>query len=1543
MAFQPPALSDHLAWLGYVQPEGLVVSAPALVEAQAIIDRATLGDLQRAFLPHVTNLSTGTDGVSDNEPGIIDLASLFTEFLKWPVGAIDGINPERPLSETLTVSLPEFQETLRPSYAVRHLDARDSSPSPSAPRSPLTAHHSPWLLLVQSHPPTVDLDHPTAETAQNWHASPARKFERLLRETGVSIGLLTNGLVFRLIYAPPKENSGSIEFTVTSMAEVPGRLILGAFHLLLGSWTLFTAPSAARLPALLQRSRDYQATVSEILAEQVLQALYELLRGFEAADAENRGQDRPLRQLATECPGEIYGGLVTVLLRLVFVLFAEDRGLLPTSSLYVRHYSVRGLFERLRADAERNPDTMDSRYGAWAQLLALFRMIHGGCRHPDLKMPPRAGHLFDPDRYLFLEGRVHSGEGGVATQDVQSSPASSGSTGSQRRAVPLLSDGTLHRVLEKLCVLEGERISYRTLDVEEIGSVYQTIMGFAVEPAAGTAIALKGKRKKGGVPAASVITLENLLATPAKERGKWLKEQADTELSGEAEKKLRSATTIDDLLVSLEKRIDRHATPAPVLSAGLILQPTDERRRSGSHYTPRSFTEPIVRKTLEPILAGSGQWRAASGESGAGSGESRAASSEKQVAGGSPHSPLPADILSLKICDPAVGSGAFLVESCRQLADVLVRAWMTHGGRPQVPPDETEELLAMRLIAQRCLYGVDRNPMAVDLAKLSLWLATLAKDHPFTFLDHSIRCGDSLVGLTRRQIECFTWKTEFTTGQLWEPEVRKRTAAALREREVLLGLGDGYGTQQLKREKLESSDEKLDLVRFIGDCAIAAFFAADKEKARQSRRDELAERLGAYLGKGDPRQRPTAEVDALRGERREAIGEPRAASGQKQASDLLAPSSSPLTARNSPPASSSSLLAAPHPPLTFPVLPFHWQIEFPEVFARQNGGFDAIIGNPPYAGKNTIIEGNRENYLDWLLTVHAESHGNADLVAHFFRRAYTLLRNDGVFGLIATNTIRQGDTRYTGLRWICVKGIGTIFAARRRYKWPGSAAVVVSVVWVVKGTIAGPYDLDGKSVPIISAYLFHDGGSENPATLAANAGKSFQGSIVLGMGFTFDDTDKKGVANSLAEMERLIAKDPRNAERIFPYIGGEEVNDSPTHAHHRYVITFADFPLRRDSSIGGKWSTADENQRGNWLRSGVVPEDYPCPVAADWTDLLNIVERKVRPERTDTADKGARETWWQFIRPRWELATALKGRTRTLVIPRVANAGTFSFLPVGMVFSEQLVVCALDSFHAVCVLQSRIHEIWARFLGSSMKDDLRYTPSDCFETFPFPAGWEMNAELEWTGREYYEFRASLMVENNEGLTKTYNRFHDPEENSPQIHRLRDLHAAMDAAVLRAYGWEDLLPRCTCEFLLDYDDEGHTAAETDQLALENQPAPNSSPLAAHHSPLVARRSPKSARHTGRKKLPWRLRWPDDVRDEVLARLLKLNSERAEQERLAGGANPSSPPKPPPSEDQPPGSPVSPPKPPRPPKKPSLKPSAQPLQRDLIPPPQGDLFA
>ena len=531
------------------------------------------------------------------------------------------------------------------------------------------------------------------------------------------------------------------------------------------------------------------------------------------------------------------------------------------------------------------------------------------------------------------------------------------------------------------------------------------------------------------------------------------------------------------------------------------------------------------------------------------------------------------------------------------------------------------------------------------------------------------------------------------------------------------------------------------------------------------------------------------------------------------------------------------------PPLT----PFHWEVQFPEVFERENPGFDAIVGNPPFAGKNTVAASSVAHYSDWLKEAHPESHGNSDLVAHFFRRAFTLVREGGTFGLIATNTIAQGDTRATGLRWICTHG-GAIYNATRRYRWPGQAAVIVSVVHVHRGPWAGTRLLDGAETPEITAFLCHSGGHDDPARLAANAGKSFQGSIVLGMGFTFDDTDKKGVATPQAAMRRLVAENPRNREVIFPYLGGEEVNTSPTHAHHRNVINFLDWPLER-RDIGELWAEADEERRCELRRRPVVPIDYPDPVAADWPDLLEIVEERVKPERLAQKDKVGQRRWWQFLRPRPELRAAIAGLERVLA----TNCGatphhTFAFLPSRTVFANTLALLTFETDSAFCVLQSRPHEVWARFFGSSMKDDLRYTPSDCFETFPLPEHWEKCSDLHAAGREYYEFRAALMTRTDEGLTRLYNRFHDPDEHAPEIVALRDLHAGMDRAVLGAYGWSNIPIKYV--FLPDY-------------AINEE-------------------------ERGRRKRPHRYRWPDEIRDEVLARLLALNAERAEAERAASGA-------------------------------------------------------
>ena len=1260
----------HQEWIGFVQPVGLVVAPTVMVDAQVVPD-SNISGRQRDFRELLEEEGSG----KTTRWRAPDLQKIFLEYLEWKEGDLEDATAH---PNVLVRSLPELGVVLSPTWAVPSDDSDDE-----------------WMMLIRVEEGNTDFDKPP-DDANTWNATRHARFERLLRDTGIPIGLLCNEERIRLIYAPGGESSGHITFDFSEMASPAGRPILAAFDKLLSAHALFVRSKEARLPALLAKSRDAQVEVSTQLSRQVLAALYELLRGF--VDARNgRGE---LTYLASTQPDHLYHGLITALMRLVFVLYTEDRGLMPEHRVYQQHYSLGGLFARLRADAAAWPDTMDQRFGAWAQLLSLFRLIHGGGRHESLSFVARKGGLFDPERFPFLEGRTSEGE----------------------IEIPMVSDATVWKILQNLMMLDGERLSYRTLDVEQIGSVYEAIMGFQIELTTGGSIAVRSKKRTG---AAVIVDLDGLLREHGSRRAKALQDATEQKLTGKAATALRNAVEPADIVAALDNKVDEDATPDILPRDIPILQPTSERRRSGSHYTPRTLTEPIVSEALQPIFERLGR------------------------------SPKPRDILELKILDPATGSGAFLVEACRQLAAKLVDAWGSHSGPSNIPADEDRLLHALRLVAQRCLYGVDKNPMAIDLARLSLWLATFAKDHEFTFIDHALRSGDSLVGLTRQQIEGFHWKDapQFQMG-VETIQVQKHLTRVSELRQKIRAAGDSASEQEL-RGLLEEAQCELQSVSWFGDLVLKAFFEEDKTKERERKRNEYADSIVTKTDGGY-----------------------------------------------------ASLLHM-EPPLE----PFHWEIEFPEVFERENPGFDAIIGNPPFAGKNTILNANVPGYMDWLKQIHTESHGNSDLAAHFFRRAFNLLRKEGTLGLIATNTIGQGDTRSTGLRWICKNG-GTIYGARRREKWPGEAAVVVSFVHLIKGTHKGLKKLDNREVETISAFLFHEGDHDDPVRLDSNAEKGFIGSTILGMGFTFDDTDSKGVATPISEMHRLIEKDSRNQEVIFPYIGGAEVNKSPTHSFHRYAINFYDRDLEE---------------------------------AETWPDLIKIVRERVKPERDRQKRKARSERWWQYAEKSPRLVASISGLDQVLVISCGATPyPAFTFLSAKMVFAHSLAVFPMTTHAAFCALQSRPHEIWARFFGSSLKDDLRYTPSDCFETFPFPKNWETHTDLEAVGKDYYEFRAALMVRNTEGLTKTYNRFHDPEERDIEIAKLRELHAAMDRTVLDAYGWCDISTDCC--FLLDY--------EIDE------------------------------EEWGRRKKPYRYRWPDEIRDEVLARLLALNAERAHEERLAG---------------------------------------------------------
>ncbi|HPT27342.1 MAG TPA: hypothetical protein PLZ95_13050, partial [Bryobacteraceae bacterium] len=639
------------------------------------------------------------------------------------------------------------------------------------------------------------------------------------------------------------------------------------------------------------------------------------------------------------------------------------------------------------------------------------------------------------------------------------------------------------------------------------------------------------------------------------------------------------------------------------------------------------------------------------------------------------------------------GSAAFLVAAARYLSARLADAWEAaqreHGadvlitpygdpssGMPEeeLIPRNTDErgIYALRIAVERCLYGVDRNPLAVEMAKLSLWLLTLQRNRPFTFLDHAIRCGDSLLGVNLKQLSTWSLSGEGKQSVLFDDDL----AFAADKREGLMKMQYRTGDQ---RRLLDAALAKTRRLRAAADRLIATAFEAKSEAA------------AAAVAMGLEEQEAEARK-ILKGRR-----------------------------------------------------PFHWPVEFPEVFLRA-GGFDAIIGNPPFIGGRRITGTLGSEYREYLVELIGRAvRGHADYVAYFFLRAESLLKPGGTAGLLATNTIAQGDTREVGLDQMTERDT-TIYRALPSRKWPGEANLEVAHVWFRKGSWDGQFLLDDSAVDGITSQLQPPSSvSGRPYRLVVNAGKSFQGSIVFGMGFVLEPEDA----------QRLLDKDPRNRDVLFPYLNGEDLNSRWDQSPSRWVINFRDWPLER---------------------------------AMEYLDCYEIVERLVKPERATKAADVAAWPWWQFWRIRPELYATIAGLDRVLVIPETTKYCTFSLCPTGIVFSHMTKLLALGDGASAAIVMSSIHEAWARTYSSTLETRLKYITSDGFETFPFPTSPSL---LESSGERYHSHRRDIMIARREGLTTTYNRFHSPHEVSHDIATLRSMHVEMDHAVADAYGWTDL--------------------------------------------------------------------------------------------------------------------------------------------------------
>lgn len=879
---------------------------------------------------------------------------------------------------------------------------------------------------------------------------------------------------------------------------------------------------------------------------------------------------------------------------------------------------------------------------------------------------------------------------------------------------------------------EPRRLSFRALDVEQIGHVYEGLLDHTAVRATSPVLGLEGTKNKE--PEILLEKLEELKDKSEEELLKFLNEETGKTLP--ALKKLLNLTiqtqdeqkftvACDNDLKLWERvrpfaglvRKDTTGYPIIINVGSVYVTQGQDRRSTGTHYTPRSLTEPIVQYTLEPLVY-----------IGVAEGKPKEEWKLKPAS----------ELLKLRICDFAMGSGAFLVQACRYLAERLVEAWeeaeRTHPGQlvitPEgnlsqgqaeeslIPKDPAERMIvAKRVVADRCIYGVDVNPMAVEMAKLSLWLITMQKNRPFTFVDHALKCGDSLLGVTRaEQIKYFNLQPE-KSGQhplvplYCEPLLQK----AIAKRQELEGFAVNDINDVRRKEQLFlEAEEALDNVRFLGDLLIG-----EALKRISKSGDYVADELSVLSDEVKDaldinNQYSKVRLQSLRNKAKRLLGNRK---------------------------------------------PFHWLLEFPEIFWAGNGnrGFDAIVGNPPFMGGKKITGTFGTDYRDFAVEQLAKgTKGVADLCAYFFLRAKEILQSKGGFGLLATNTIAQGDTREVGLDQLVADGCSIPRAVPSR-KWPGTANLEVAHIWLSKNSWKSKFVLDEKLVSGITPFLtVPSKATGNPYRLKANESKSFQGSIILGMGFIL--TPK--------EAQALIDKNPKNKDVLFPYLNGEDLNSRPDQSPSRWVINFFDWPL--------DWDNA--------------PEGYKGKVAADYPDCLTLIIEKVKPQR-DLVKKGVyRNKWWQFAERCPGLYATIAGMERVLVRARISNTHSMAYVPNGIILADTIVTFSLNKFSSFTLLQGMAHNEWLVKYSSSMRNDVRYTPSDCFETFPFPKSYDKLNEI---GEKYYSYRQSIMLDRQEGLTKTYNRFHNPNETSSDIVKLRELHKEMDGAVAAAYGWTDL--------------------------------------------------------------------------------------------------------------------------------------------------------
>lgn len=742
----------------------------------------------------------------------------------------------------------------------------------------------------------------------------------------------------------------------------------------------------------------------------------------------------------------------------------------------------------------------------------------------------------------------------------------------------------------------------------------------------------------------------------------------------------------------------------------------DERAATGSHYTPDELVQPLLKHSLDYLIA------------------DKLKEPDKEQA-----------LLSLRVADIACGSGHILLAAARRIATELA---IVRTGEEQPSPGAFRS--AVRDVIRECIYGVDYNPLAVELCKVALWLEAHNPGQPLNFLDHHIKNGNAIVGYVRREEldrgvpdEAFATmpgddkevaaefrkqnkterKAQDQTPLNLAPEIQKHLEDILKRWREVSGLPEQTPNEiETKKRRYQDFTKSQDawLLNQIACIPIAQFYVPKTEQNHSKLITDAEFRL-YWSGQRHPQGQATAAAWAKSYEKRF----------------------------------------------------FHWFLEFPEIIER--GGFDCILGNPPYLGNRSLSGTFGDSFLNWVKFEYAPA-GSVDLVTYFLRRIHDVLKPGGFLAIISTKTIAQGAAREGGLDVIMKQGTSIHFAVRSQ-PWPGRAAVSVSILAIHKGEWKRGCVLDGQQVESITSYLDTAASVGEPSSLSENVDKSFQGSIILGLGFVL----------SQDEVEKLIALKPNLHDVIFSYLNGDDLNSSPTQAASRFVINFFDWTEQK------------------------CQMEYP--------EAYAIIEARVKPERTRRDPSGEfvlrkplPQKWWIYADKRPKLYSTIASFEHVLVTPRVSKYVNFVFVPRRQIFMDKVVVIADRRFSIFPVLQSNLHTYWAwRYSSTLGSSTINYAPSDCFVTFPLPAGLWGTAvpELARIGECYHEHRRTLMRQLWLGLTDIYNLFHtrdltpelvakvskksneEAEAGYHDLLTLRRQHQELDEAVRDAYSWQDL--------------------------------------------------------------------------------------------------------------------------------------------------------